>query len=57
MTNSTRYILRPMEKLYKISRGSIEPVEVQLDNSLDLSYKPGLYRLTQSFLNNDLSAF
>lgn len=53
LTNSNRYILRPMEKLQVQQRGTISTIPVELDEQLDLSFKPGLYKQTEAFLNNE----
>ncbi|MEZ8233081.1 Gfo/Idh/MocA family protein [Vibrio splendidus] len=56
LTSAHRLIFRPMEKLQiqKLGSVAIEPVEV--DDSLDAQYKPGLYKQTEAFLNkNDKS--
>ena len=51
MTKKHRLIFRPMEKLQIQNRGSIQMDYVQeIDYSLDLQYKPGLYLQTEMFL-------
>jgi predicted dehydrogenase len=51
MTKEHRLIFRPMEKLQIQNRGSIQMDYVQeIDYSLDLQYKPGLYLQTEMFL-------
>ncbi|EGR1560554.1 gfo/Idh/MocA family oxidoreductase [Vibrio alginolyticus] len=56
LTSAHRLIFRPMEKLQiqKLGSVAIEPVEV--DDSLDAQYKPGLYKQTEAFLNADTSS-
>jgi predicted dehydrogenase len=53
MTNKHRLYLRPMEVLQIQNIGSLEVNMVEIDDSLDKKYKPGLYLETQAFLNND----
>ncbi len=45
-----RLILRPMEVLSVIPRGSFAPQEVEIDDQIDRDFKPGLYRQMQAFL-------
>jgi predicted dehydrogenase len=53
LTRKRRYIFRPMEELHITSQGSVEVEHVSINNSLDLRFKPGLFRQTMSFLQND----
>lgn len=55
LTNKRRLIYRPMEQLsiQKIGSVAIEPVEI--DDSLDREFKPGLFLQTRAFLENDVS--
>lgn len=51
-----RYILRPLERLSVMKRGSIHIEEVDsLNSELDVSFKPGLFLQTQDFLKNTSS--
>lgn len=52
-TNNNRYFLRPMEKLFKQKKGDIEITEVNLANEKDIKYKPGIFNVVESFINND----
>lgn len=52
MTKNNRLIFRPMEKLQTQKRDSFEIVNIELDDNLDINFKPGLYREVESFLNN-----
>ncbi|HVD98333.1 MAG TPA: Gfo/Idh/MocA family oxidoreductase [Cytophagaceae bacterium] len=52
-TPEGKIILRPMEKLAFQKRGEIQVNPVELDDILDVTYKPGLYLQTQAFLNGD----
>jgi predicted dehydrogenase len=53
MTKNYRLILRPLEKLQMQRKGSIEIEQYQIDDTLDHSFKPGLYRMVQSFIGGD----
>lgn len=53
-TNENRYILKPMESLLVQKRGTIPQFSVELDDSLDKEFKPGLYKQLESFLDNEL---
>lgn len=57
LTNKSRLILRPMEELQIQVKGSVAINKVEIDDSLDKQFKPGLYQQTRNFLNNDLSEF
>lgn len=50
LTKYNRYIFRPMERLSKMSKGSISIEEVNIDDSLDIEFKPGLYLQTKAFV-------
>ncbi|MFS0817749.1 Gfo/Idh/MocA family oxidoreductase [Lysinibacillus sp. 1P01SD] len=50
MTKSSRYLLRPFEKLKKQKIGNLNIEAVELDDSLDIRYKPGVFRQTEAFL-------
>ena len=52
LTKCNRYIFRPLESLgiQKTNSLNIEPC--QLDNTLDLEFKPGLFLQTQAFLDS-----
>jgi predicted dehydrogenase len=51
MTRESRLILKPLEQLVVQKRGSFELVPVPLDDALDKTYKPGIYRQTEAFLD------
>ncbi|USD32714.1 MULTISPECIES: gfo/Idh/MocA family oxidoreductase [Vibrio] len=53
LTKENRYILRPIETLQVQRRGTIPIVDIDIDNSLDLQFKPGLYKQVESFLSGD----
>ncbi|MEO0030558.1 MAG: hypothetical protein RIS94_316 [Pseudomonadota bacterium] len=46
-----RLILRPMEKLVVMPRGRFDTLQVELDDTLDQAFKPGLYLQTRGFLD------
>lgn len=52
MTPKHRFILRPMEQLQvqELNKVAIEAVEI--DDTLDQDFKPGLYRMVESFLDS-----
>ena len=54
MTRKRRLIFRPMEKLQMMPLGSVKVESVELSDQLDLDFKPGLYRQTQSFLSGEV---
>lgn len=57
LTRKRKYILCPMEQLHIQEIGSISVEKVDIDDSLDISFKPGLYKQVQGFLDNDLDNF
>ena len=52
-TKSRRYYLKPMEELYVQNKGQININEIKLPEEKDKKFKPGMYDLITSFLNND----
>ncbi len=54
LTNENRYILKPMEELKIIKRGTVKEVDVTLDDILDKKFKPGLFLQTKQFLEDKL---
>lgn len=57
LTNKHRLIFRPMEKLQIQNIGSVSTEFIDIDDTIDLKYKPGLYLQIISFLNGDFSEF
>jgi len=53
LTRQNRYLLRPMDALQAIPLGSIEAHSVELEDSLDHQFKPGLFRQCEAFLGAD----
>ena len=51
LTRRNRYLLRPMESLQSIPLGSVEGHPIELDDSLDRQFKPGLFRQCEAFLS------
>nr|XP_006823241.1 PREDICTED: uncharacterized protein LOC100367900 [Saccoglossus kowalevskii] len=52
VTTKNRYIFRPLEKLHITRLGSVKIEEVEIDDSLDKNFKPGLWRQTKTFLED-----
>ena len=52
MTKNHRLIFRPMEKLKAQKHGSFEIVDINIDDKLDIEFKPGIYKEVESFLGN-----
>ncbi len=50
LTNKNRYIFRPFEELHAQKIGKMDIEKVNIDNQLDIEYKPGLYRQVEQFL-------
>ncbi|MEK6628244.1 MAG: Gfo/Idh/MocA family oxidoreductase [Bdellovibrionota bacterium] len=51
LTKESRYILRPVEKLFRQPVGSIKIEEITLSNTEPADLKPGLYNQVSQFLN------
>ncbi len=56
LTRKHRYIFRPLEKLQILKHNTVTIESVDIDDRLDLEFKPGLYQQTQSFLYEDTLA-
>lgn len=52
LTAKRRYYFRPMEQLHVQQLGSVKVEKVEIDDSLDQQFKPGLYLQTKNFLEN-----
>lgn len=52
ITAAHRYIFRPLEKLSVQQIGSVAIEDVAIDDTLDVQYKPGLWREVESFLGD-----
>lgn len=57
LTSKRRLIFRPLEKLQVVTLGSLTTEIITPRNGLDRDYKPGLFRLTQAFLDGDEHLF
>lgn len=55
ITNKHRLIFRPLEKLQIQNIGNISKEFVEIDDELDILYKPGLYKQVESFLTNRIN--
>lgn len=58
-TKNYKLILRPMEKLQIMKKGSVQIEEINVnadDLALDTNFKPGLYRQVEAFLGADLDS-
>jgi predicted dehydrogenase len=53
LTRRRRFIFRPMEQLHVMALGSVRVEAVAIDDHLDTTFKPGLYRQTKAFLAED----
>ena len=51
LSENYRFIFRPMEKLQIQKRASVAIEFVDIDESLDIKFKPGVYLQTADFLN------
>jgi predicted dehydrogenase len=57
LTKKHRLIFRPLEKLHIQQKNSVAIEEVDIDDRLDLEFKPGLYKQVEAFLNDDYNEF
>jgi len=53
LTKKHRFILRPLEKLQVQNIGSVTQEFVVIDDSLDVQFKPGVYREVSAFLHGE----
>ena len=53
LTSAQRLIFRPMEELKVIPLGSVKMESVELDDTLDKKFKPGLFLQTDAFLKGE----
>ena len=47
-----RLIFKPMEKLSIQNIGSVKVDSVEIEDELDIRFKPGFYKQTESFVND-----
>lgn len=57
LTDKHRLYLKPMEALQIQEKGSVAIELVQVDNHLDVEFKPGFYLQTKAFIEGDYSRF
>ena len=57
LTRKRRFIFKPMEQLQVTLLASTAVSQVAIDDSLDKTFKPGLHKETQAFLNNEGNLF
>jgi predicted dehydrogenase len=57
LTKKHRLYFKPMEKLQIQELGSVAVNPVEVDDSLDIEFKPGLYLQTKSFIDSNYSRF
>ena len=50
LTSKHRYIFRPLEKLQIQEMNSVKITEVEIDDSIDTEFKPGLFKEVEAFL-------
>lgn len=50
-TKKRRFFLKPMETLQQQVKGSVQINNVELDDKLDIDFKPGIFLQTKNFLN------
>ena len=55
LTPKHRYIFRPLEKLQILKHNTVSIKFVEINDQLDIEFKPGLYRQTESFLNEEVN--
>lgn len=53
MTHKHRLYLKPMEKLQIQKLNSVAVEECEIDDALDIEFKPGLYKQVESFFNDE----
>lgn len=53
LTDKRRIYLKPMESISVQEKGTVAVVVHQFDDSLDLQFKPGLYRQVDAFVNGN----
>jgi len=51
LTTKNRYIFRPLEKLHVQHLGKVTVEEIEINDELDIEFKPGLYEQTHAFIN------
>lgn len=57
LTKNRRIYLSPLEKIRIQKKGSLIQENYEINDSLDVNFKPGIYLQVQAFLGNDLVRF
>lgn len=57
LTKKHRLYFKPMESLQIQNLGSVAILPLEINNKLDVDFKPGLYLQTKAFLEDDYSRF
>jgi len=57
LTVNNRLIFRPMESLQLMHKGSVKIEQVEIDDSLDKAFKPGLYEQVKRFIDECTDGF
>ena len=55
LTANYRLIFRPMESLQVMRKGSVRVEQVEIDDSLDKTFKPGLYEQVKRFIDGEVT--
>lgn len=55
MTKEKKILLRPLEEVSIQKKGTLLTFKLELDNSLETYFKPGLYKQILAFLNDDFT--
>lgn len=57
LTAEHRLYFKPVEQLHIQKKGSVKIEQLPLEDELDLKFKPGLYKMTEAFLNGQKNSF
>jgi predicted dehydrogenase len=57
LTKKHRFIFKPLEKLQMQDIGSVDIYAVDIDDKLDIDFKPGLYLQTKAFIEGNYNNF
>ena len=57
LTTKHRLYFKPMETLQIQEKGSVAIKPVEIDNQLDIDFKPGFYLQTKAFVEGDYGRF
>jgi hypothetical protein len=57
LTANYRLIFRPMESLQMMRKGSVKIESVEIDESLDKTFKPGLHEQVRRFIDGHTEGF